>query len=106
MGIRVDQMVTKITKQDIVDHINKKFGLSKTLSKNFFEDICKEIVKITKEHGSLTITNFGKFTFKNNPYNIGTGYDFINKSSIKIKKSNKLKFRASSKLKSVINKIT
>ena len=86
-------------KKDIVKNINIKAHLSKDLGNQFFNYFLN-IIKSAKED-RIKISNFGVFYSHVSPVRIGRNPR--NKESFKIPKRVNLKFKASSKIRKILN---
>ena len=96
-------VIMNITKKIIGDHLSKKFGLSNKICKDFIVSLCEEIIDLSLEYGSITITNFGKFQLHTS--NERVGYNINKHIKVTIPSRQVLRFHPSQKLKNIVNKI-
>ena len=92
-----------ITKKIIADHVNKKFGLSHKICNDFISGLCEEIIDLSIQYGSITITNFGKFYLHTSKERIG--YNINKNIKVTIPPRQVLRFQPALKIKNIVNKI-
>lgn len=89
-----------ITKKDISKAISMEMKLSNIKSKEILEFFINSI-KINSQKNFVKISNFGVFSSKKTPARVGRNP--VNLKSYKIKSFKKITFKASSKVKNIIN---
>ena len=90
-----------VTKKNIASKISIKTNLSKDSSKVFFDKFVNILINESIENGSVKLSNFGVFEYKQTKNRIGRNPK--SKKEYIIKPINKLTFRASSHLKNSLN---
>ena len=88
------------SKKNIAKNISVKINISETESKLLLDSFIK-IIKIKSKTSSLKIASFGTFITKKTPKRIGRNPK--TKEEFKIPASEKLAFKASNKVKSILN---
>ena len=91
-----------MNKQELVDAIAKKAGLTKTDASKGLEALIEVVATALKKGGDVRITNFGSFVVSSRAAT--TGRNPRTGAKIKIKASKQPKFRAGQGLKQIVNK--
>ena len=89
-----------LTKKDIINNISLGSQLSKSESTLLFDKFIDVVVNNSKK-SIVKIPNFGSFKFKSSPSRIGRNP--LTKEEFVISKRSKLNFKASNRLKNIIN---
>jgi integration host factor subunit alpha len=95
-------MAKTLTKQSIVETINKKIGFSKSESTEFVNTVVNAIISEIKDNEDLTIKNFGSFKVlqkKERP-----GRDFNTGKVVTIGARKVVSFKPSVDIKNKLNK--
>ena len=90
-----------LTKKDLVNLIYMQIGFSKQISENLIEDFFDVIVENLKNEKILKLSKFGTFSIRQKNNRIGRNPK--TKEVFKILTSEKLAFKASNKVKSILN---
>lgn len=94
-------MVKNITKNDIVEYINEKSGISKKDSKNILEALFNQICFELINGNDVKLSSFGNFILSERKERIGRNPKTM--EEFKIEKIKQVKFKASNKIKEKIN---
>ena len=94
-------MRTNLTKKDIINSIYMQIGYSKKISETLIEDFFEIILIFLIEKKKVKISNFGTFFLKRKNQRIGRNPK--TKQKAVISERNVITFKASSKLKKLVN---
>ena len=94
-------MRINLTKKDIINAIYMQIGFSKQITENLIEEFFAVIVSNLCNNRSVKISKFGTFLIRSKKSRIGRNPK--TKEEFKIPASEKLAFKASNKVKSILN---
>jgi|TARA_B100000497_G_scaffold9391_1_gene10258 integration host factor subunit alpha len=89
-----------LSKKDISKNISTKANIKKLISSKILDFFILDISNKSKEN-TIKISNFGSFFYKTSPERIGRNPK--TKNEYKISERKKLNFRASNKIKDLLN---
>lgn len=95
-------MNNTITKKEIIAKVAVQVGLSKTDSKEIFNDLIVVILEILTKYGKLKIHEFGSFIVRQKNKHIGMDFTTMNKIIVAEQKT--VLFHPSRKVKKSLNK--